>query len=128
MVVLDTSVIIEHLRQPPEKSKLIKLLKKYPQENFGISIVSIHELYEGKSTKDQEKENQLLSTISSLEILSYTWEVAKLAGIIARDLHRPIELADAAIAATTILNAGELFTLNKKDFSGIKDLKFAEIK
>ena len=127
MVVLDTNVIIDHLRQPPKKSKLIKLLEKYPQENFAVSVISIQELYEGKSTLDAQKENFLLSTINSLEILAYTFEVARLAGTIARNLDRPIDLADAAIAATTILNAGELFTLNKKDFSGIENLKLAEI-
>ena len=67
-------------------------------------------------------EQYLLATISPLKILPYTYEVAQLAGEIARDLEFPIELADAAIAATTILNGGTLLTLNKKDFSGIKEL------
>jgi len=35
----------------------------------------------------------------------------------------PIELADAGIAATAIVNGCELFTLNKKDFKGIEGLK-----
>ena len=127
MVILDTNIIIDHLRQPPKKSKLIKFLERHPEESLGISIISIQELYEGKSTKSREKENQLLSTINSLEIISYTYDVAKLAGSIARDLDRPIGLADMTIAATTILNVGELFTLNKKDFLGIENLKFAQI-
>jgi len=124
MVVVDTSVIIDHLRQPPEKSKLIKLFESYPNENFGVSVISIQELYEGKSTKDLEKENHLLSTLSSFEILDYTMDVAKSAGLIARDLDKPLDLADAAIAATAILNGAKLSTLNKKDFQGIKDLEF----
>ena len=127
MVILDTNIIIDHLRQPPKKSKLIKFLERHPEESLGISIISIQELYEGKSTKSREKENQLLSTINSLEIIPYTYDVAKLAGSIARDLDRPIGLADMTIAATTILNVGELFTLNKKDFLGIENLKFAQI-
>ena len=127
MVILDTNIIIDHLRQPPKKSKLIKFLERHPEESLGISIISIQELYEGKSTKSREKENQLLSTINSLEIIPYTYDVAKLAGSIARDLDWPIGLADMTIAATTILNVGELFTLNKKDFLGIENLKFAQI-
>ena len=124
MVVLDTNIIIDHLRRQPEKSLLIKIFKRIPEEVFAVSVVSIQELYEGKSTRDEEKERHLLSTLASLEILPYTTEVAKLAGTIARDLRKPIELADAAIAATTILNNAQLFTLNNKDFIGIKNLEF----
>lgn len=128
MVILDTNVIIEHLRISNQKpSSLIKLLQKKPKETLAISMLTIQELYEGKSTKDEKKEKLLLATIAPLKIIPYTFEVAQLAGKIARDLHRPIELADAAIAATAILNKAELFTLNKKDFLGIKDLKILTI-
>jgi len=123
MVVLDTSIIIDHLRQPPEKSKLIKMFK-ISSEDCGLSLVSVQELYEGESTKKDEEERYLLSTLTQIEILPYTYDVAKLAGQIARDLGRPIDLADAAIAATAILNGAQLFTLNKKDFQGIKNLEF----
>lgn len=86
--------------------------------------MTVQELYEGKSTKNKEKEGYLLLTISALKILPYTYEIAQLAGEIARDLKNPIELADATIAATTIVNGASLYTLNKKHFQGIKDLKF----
>ena len=127
MVVLDTNIIIEHLRQPKTKeSTLIKLVRKKPKEVLAISIITIQELYEGKSTKNKAKEQALLATISPLKILPYTYEVAQLAGEIARDLTRPIELADAAIAATAILNGAQLLTLNNKDFLGIKNLELLE--
>lgn len=124
MVILDTSIIIEHLRTPKTKeSSLLKIAKKKSKEVLAISMITVQELYEGKSTKDKDKEKSLLSTISPLKILPYTYEIAKLAGEIARDINRPIELADCAIAATAILNSASLFTLDKKDFSGIKDLE-----
>lgn len=123
MVVLDTSVIIDHLRQSPEKSKLIKLAKAHPKESLAVSVVTIQELYEGESTRDKQKEEHLLATTGSLEILTYSFEIAKRAGELARDLSHPIGLADAAIAATTIINGAQLYTLNKKDFEGIKNLE-----
>ncbi len=124
MVVLDTSIIIDHLRQPKEKETyLTKIAKQKPKEELAISMISVQELYEGKSTKDGEKEQHLLATIVPLQILLYTYEVAQLAGKIARDLGRSIELADAAIAATAIINGAQLLTLNKKDFLGIEGLK-----
>lgn len=123
MVVLDTNIIIDHLRQKTSKdSILIQLVKQKPKEVLAISIISVQELYEGRSTKEDDKEAYLLATISPLKILPYTYEIAKLAGEIARDLDHPIELADAAIAATTKINNCDLLTLNIDDFRDIKDL------
>ena len=71
--------------------------------------------------------NRLIYTklllVWKLEQLPHSYEIAKLAGEIARDLKRPIELADAAIAATAVINQASLFTLNEKDFQGIKPLE-----
>lgn len=122
MVILDTSVIVDHLRQTKKETALMKLVKEHAKESLGLCVISVTELYEGQSTRNNEKEQALLAVISPLRILPYTYEVAELAGKIARDLTRPIELADAAIAATAILNSSALFTLNKKDFAGIKNL------
>jgi len=76
----------------------------------------------GQSTLDEQKEKDLLSTIAPLKLFPYTYDVAKKAAEIARDLTRAIELADAAIAATAILEGASLYSLNKKDFQGIRNL------
>ena len=125
MVVLDTNIIIDHLRLQDKQaeSKLMVLVKTKPKEVLAISMITIQELYEGRSTKDAQKEQYLLATISPLRILPYNYEVAKMAGEIARDIERPIQLADAGIAATAILSGCELLTLNLKDFSDIKGLR-----
>ncbi len=123
MVILDTNIIIDHLRRPLEKSKLRQIEEKIPVKDLAISILTVQELYEGKSTIDEIHERTLLETINPFKILPYTYEVAQIAGKLARDLGRKIEFADAAIAATAILNKAKLLTLNKKDFQGIKKLK-----
>jgi len=126
MVVLDTNIVIDHLRlQDGVESKLMALVKTKPKEVLAISMITIQELYEGRSTRDAQKEQYLLATVSPLKILPYNYEVAKLAGEIARDIERPIELADAAIAATAILNGAELFTFNVKDFASIDNLRLS---
>ncbi len=126
MVVLDTNIIIDHLRlqKKGQDSELMKIARLKSKEVLALSMISVQELYEGQSTKDERMEQYLLATISPLKILPYTYEVAQLAGEIARDLDHSIELADASIAATTILNGGVLLTLNKKDFLDIRDLLF----
>jgi len=126
MVIIDTSVIIDHLRQVEEKKEtaLLRLAKKYPKQALSLSTISIQELYEGKSTLKEEKENLLLATIAPLTIFPYTYEVSKLAGELARDLKEPIEFADAAIAASAIINEADLYTLDKKHFKNIHGLQF----
>jgi len=123
MVIIDTNIVIDHLRNPHHTSSLMMLVKQLPKEQISLSIISIQELYEGRSTLDSHKEEILLAVISPLTILPYTFEIAQLAGQIARDLIRPIEFADAAIAATAIINEADLLTLNTKDFMHIKDLQ-----
>ncbi len=123
MVILDTNIIIDHLRRPTGQSFLMRLVQNQSKQNLAISVISVQELYEGQSTKVREKEQFLLATISPLKILTYNYEIAQKAGQLARDLKRPIELADAAIAATALVNKAMLFTLNQKHFQAIKNLE-----
>jgi len=124
VVVLDTSIIIDHLRQRPSaESHLDKIVKKMPKESLAVAMITIQELYIGTSTTNEQAEQLLLATITPLKILAYTYEIAQLAGEISRDTKRPIELADATIAATAITNGLQLATLNKKDFVGIEGLE-----
>lgn len=122
MVVLDTSIIIDHLRCSTGQSKLIRLVESHPHQELGISLITVQELYEGQSTLIEAKETDLITVLAGLKVLPYTFDVAKLAGTIARDLPHPIELADAAIASTAILNFCPLYTLNPKDFLPIPGL------
>lgn len=125
MVVLDTDIIIDHLRQPEAKETgLMKVSKGVSKEGLSVSLITVQELYEGQSTKDKQAEEYLLATLAPLKILPYSYEVAQLAGEIARDLKEPIELADAAIAATVIINGAKLMTKNKKHFQNIPNLEF----
>jgi predicted nucleic acid-binding protein len=123
MVILDTNIIIDHLRSSAEKSKLLKLFEEKNDANFAISLITLQELYEGKSTKDSVKEEKLLATLSWLQILPYSYEIAKKAGEIVRDFSPNMSFADAAIAATTMIAGGQLYTLNLKDFEGIPSLE-----
>lgn len=127
MVILDTNIIIDHLRQPFSRSQLGRMVDNHPKEILCLSVISIQELYEGKSTKKDSLEKDLLATISPLKILPYTYDVAQFAGKILRDLSDPIEFADAAIAATAVINGMELFTLNTKDFKNIEGLRLYKV-
>lgn len=131
MVALDTNIVIDHLRcQGKKKSALDWLNQQFSRDEMGISMVTIQELYEGESTLDPDREEELVVLVGSLKIFPYSYEIAKKSGEITRDLgrKRPIEIPDAAIAATAIVNHCQLATLDKTDFAGIDGLETLEIK
>ncbi len=124
MVVIDTNIIIDHLRQRGRgKSILEKLATDHPKGDLAISVLSIQELYEGQSMATEMEEEKLLSTIAGLNVLPYTFEIAQIAGTIARNNARLMEFVDAGIAATTVARGAVLLTLNKKDFAKIPSLE-----
>lgn len=128
MVVLDTNIIIDHLRRPAgQATYLINIAKRHNKEDLALSVISIQELYEGRSTREARKEEALLATIAPLTILPYTYEVAEQAGEIAHDHRETMAFADAAIAATSLLNHAPLYTLNQKHFTLIKGLTLSEL-
>lgn len=124
MVIVDTNIIIDHIRQNPSvASYLTKLLENFAPSEIALSVITIQELYVGKSTRFEEKEKGLLKAIDHFKILPYSYDIACFAGKIVRDSHEHVVFADAAIAATAIIHKSPLFTLNTKDFQNIKNLK-----
>lgn len=122
MVILDTSIIIDHLRVHQKNASLLRrFLSDHPDEVCLLSVVTVSELYAGKSIARGEEEQEVLTTISPFTIVPYDYEVAVLAGKLMRVI-RGLTLPDAAIAATALIRGGSLVTLNVKDFSGIKNL------
>jgi tRNA(fMet)-specific endonuclease VapC len=119
MVVMDSNIIIDYLRQLDKSDvEFLKILES--GEEVGVSILTVQELFAGKSTRDEEKMRQVLGLLGGLRILDYTFEVARKAGELVRERVSDLRFADAAIAATVIMNGARLATLNEKDFEGIE--------
>jgi len=120
-MVVDTSVIIEHLRA---KNKLATTLYLLPDNSdFFISSVSVYELYMGATTKEKEKNAEDL--MIDFKLLPFTDETAIKAAQIYRQLKKDnllIEFRDIFIAATCIVNDLPLITLNEKHFKRINGL------
>ena len=117
-VLIDTSIIIDHLRiyQKDKKTLFINLLEKY--EEIYFCAISIAEIFSGKSAaKNEEKIRQLFNLG---EIINLTPKLMEKAGKIRRETE--ISLIDAIIAASALELNLSLATLNKKDFKKIKGL------
>lgn len=126
MVVLDTNILIDHLRQNVLGTKLDLLVAKYDYGELSVSVVTVQELFAGTSSKIQE--GGILKLLSLIKIWPYLEEIAKAAGEIERDKKRGVDFADAAIAATCMVNDCKLATINKKDFFGIGGLQMVDWK
>lgn len=123
MVILDTNILIDALRRKNGKTVLEKILETISSDDLAISVISIQELYQGKSVVISEKEADMQALLAPLKILPYSYDVAKRAGEIVREKKYEITFADAAIAATAVINACPLATLDKKEFTGITGLE-----
>lgn len=119
-VLLDTSILIDHLRQIDKNQTLLFHLheQKYL---FAISIISYAELFSGKSVWERSKaKEELKDLLSNIEILPLDAPIAERAGSIKANYRG--DLIDAIIAATAIYHNYELVTLNVKDFVSIENL------
>jgi predicted nucleic acid-binding protein len=120
MVVIDTSIIIDHLRCPDKTKSIFTNL--ITQGTQSISILTYAELFSGKSVWQSNKAKQTIQTLcDNLNILPITSEIAVLAGKIKLTHH--LDLVDCLIAATSIVFQFPLSTLNIKHFRSIPSLK-----
>jgi tRNA(fMet)-specific endonuclease VapC len=123
-MVIDTSIIIEHLRAKDKLSTT--LFQISDQSDLFISAVSMYELHMGATTVGREKDIHLLT--ESLEVLPFNGEVALKAAELYHQLKRKnqlIEFRDIFIAATCIVFELPIITLNKKHFKRIDGLKIS---
>ena len=124
-LLLDTSIIIDFLRQ---KEKSDTLLYKLSQQDLYISIITHTELYSGKSVWEKETARaELEKLFSGLTILQIDVPISKVAGKI-RAQNQNTSLLDCIIAATAIQHKLNIVTLNNRDFEKIDRLKLFESK
>ena len=121
-MLLDSNIII--IASKLVQVKLISYLRNN-EKNLHTSIVSQIEVLGYHQLKEVEK-RFLQNFFNAIPILPLDEIVA--AKAIELRQRKPISLADAIIAATTLTYDLTLFTDNIKDYVGIKGLKLVSIK
>ncbi len=128
MVIIDTSIVIDYLRQRGKPDTIFEnLIKKLGRTNLAISILTVQELFAGKSIEDAINKEFLEGFLVSMNIFPYNLDIAKKAGEISRLLGKSVGFVDPGLAATAMVNGASLCTLNVKDFTGIKGLELYKI-
>jgi len=122
-ILVDTSVIIDFLRrESPQNSCFSRLAKDY---NLSISLVTVVELYSGRSVRRKETRERIDKIISAMEIFIPDLGISKEAGLL-RSAH-DLSLSDAIIASTALSQKIMLATLDHGDFKNIKGIKLVDL-
>ncbi len=120
MVICDTNIVIELIKNNKEiKSKI----KKIGTDNLAISAITVGELYYGAFNKTEML--RIEKHLKHYQIIPLTPQVTKIFIELMHSFslsHKPF-IGDILIAATTIANKMELYTLNVKDFNYISKIK-----
>lgn len=125
-ILIDTSIIIDHLRLKNKKQTILyKLFKN--KHNLFASILTHTESYAGKSVWEKDSvRNHLKNILAGITILPLEEITSVKAGEISARYN--LEIVDAIIAATSIIHKLDLATLNIKDFEKINGIKLFKSK
>jgi predicted nucleic acid-binding protein len=121
-VLLDTSVMIDVLRQRRGRRELLRSLVEQGHE-LACTAINVAEVYSGIRLGEAEITSEF---IDSLEFVAISREAARRAGELRRDWQRrgrTLSLPDAFVAAVALSLNLTLATDNVKDFP-MPELKF----
>jgi predicted nucleic acid-binding protein len=112
LLVIDTDVLIDYLRDQPQAVSFLEGL----EQPLAASVVSVAELYVG--VREGEERQRLDAFVSAFEALPLERELAVQAGLFRRQYGRShgTGLADALIAASVEAAGATLVTLDRRHF------------
>ena len=126
-ILVDTSVIIDFLRRKDKKNSLFYRVFLQGKHIPIISLITITELWAGKSLEEIKCLKFIERFIKNCKILPPTLETAKLAGKILRQTNYQISFQDAQIASLALENKLNLLTLDENDFKRVKRVEFFKL-
>ena len=120
MILVDTNIFIEYYKNNPV---ICKVLEHMDPKEIAVSDVVCAELYFG--ARNRHELADMVADMEKLDVLTISPRISRLAVDLVKQycLSHKLKLPDAQIAATAILHDAEFFTLNRKDFAYIPNLK-----
>jgi predicted nucleic acid-binding protein len=125
MILADTNIFIEYYRNNPA---ICEILEQIDPQDIAVNDVVCAELYFG--ARNRQELADLVTDMEKLTVLAISVKISRLAVDLVRQycLSHKLKLPDAQIAATAIFHNAELFTLNRRDFAYIPNLKMYDHK
>jgi predicted nucleic acid-binding protein len=120
MLLLDTCIVIDYLRNKPDA---VRFIDNAGKNHFYLSTAVTIELYKG--VRNRTELRTLQKEIQRFKLLEIDQNISKIANKLAETyaLSHKMGLADTLIAATALVYDLELRTYNLKDFSFIPGIK-----
>lgn len=120
IILCDTDIMIEFYRNKPD---IISELRKIGQQNIAVSVITAAELIYGALNKREL--NQIKKDLKNITVLNIDEKTCNVfLDIMGKYvLSHKLTLPDGFIAASSLANDLELFTLNVKDYRFIEGLK-----
>jgi len=118
-ILIDTNIFIEHFRNNSKAVDFFESLEV--SSNIYFSAITETELLAGKSNNDSTKKRKLMLFLNQWRKIPADNPMVILAGDISREYD--VDVPDAIIAATAMMNNLTLLTKNIKHFKKIKELK-----
>lgn len=117
MKILDTSVLIDHLRGHLPATECINALD---DKEATVSVITEAEILSGESCNDPLVRESVAQLLARWERLEVSHDITLQTGNIKRKYR--LALPDALIAATAFIHKMEVLTKNIKDFSKVEGL------
>lgn len=119
--ILDSDILIEHLRGRPQAGSFITQLKS--EGELYVSSITVAELYSG-FRNDRERE-AIATLLSLVRVIPVDETIAKRGGLIRNHYKQShgTGLHDALIAATAEVNDATLITFNRRHFPMLSNLQ-----
>jgi len=120
IVVCDTNIIIEALKL---NEAIVAEITKIGIKNIAISVLTVAELLFG--ARDKKEYNKIKKYVDYIRIIPINEEICEIfiVHIDKFSLSNRIGIPDTFIASSVLFYETELYTLNKKDFSFIPNIK-----
>lgn len=121
-VVLDTNVLVDHLRGNDQATRALERLRA-ADDAIAASVLTRSELRAGVRPRDRGKLEALFAEVAWIAVDE---AIADEAGLLAsryRRSHAAIEIVDYVVAATVGILRARLWTLNLKHFPMFPELE-----
>lgn len=121
-ILLDTSILIDHLRQYNPATEFLETLHSGGVKAT-VSVVTEMELYAGRSVQDPDTEKVVVKLLDLFNIMPVNRNIARQAGMLVRYYrNQGLTPIDAVIASTALELKANLITRNVKHFRMVKGL------
>lgn len=125
-VVLDSDIIIDHFRRGSDVFTQLVIESAENKIKVYLPGIVYTEINGGQDSKRSNKLSQIEQLPNMFEFIPANQQISQQAGFLIRD-YPSLGTADAIVAATALFLIAKLATRNKKDFEGIKGLKFFKL-